>query len=60
MYDLPNGVTLALKIVMSGVLPITEILTIEDDTLDNTFLNVTFGSQSLLEPTSDQTGSDTN
>jgi hypothetical protein len=45
---------------MSEVLPITEILAIEDDILDNTFLNVTFGSQSLLEPTSDQTGSDTN
>jgi hypothetical protein len=60
MYDLPNGTTLAQKIVASSVLPITEILVIEDHELDNTFLNVAFGSQSLLKPTSDQTGSDSN
>jgi hypothetical protein len=60
LYDLPNGTTLAQKIVASSVLPITEILVIEDHQLDNTFLNVVFGSQSLLKLTSDQTGSDSN
>jgi hypothetical protein len=39
-------------------LPITEILAIEDHKFDGTFLHVVFGSQSLLKPTSDQTGSD--
>jgi hypothetical protein len=58
--DLPNGVTLAQKIVVSSVFPITEILTIENDKLHSTFLQVTFGSQSLLKPTSDQIGSYTN
>jgi hypothetical protein len=58
--DLPNGTTLAQKIVASSVLPITEILAIENDKLHNTFLHVAFGSQSLLKPTSDKTGSDTN
>jgi hypothetical protein len=58
--DLPNGVALAQEIVAGSVLPITEILTIENDKLHNTFLHVAFGSQSLLKPTSDQTGSDTN
>jgi hypothetical protein len=58
--DLPNGETLAQKIVVNSVLPITEILTIENDKLHITFLHVVFGSQSLLKPTSDQTGSDTN
>jgi hypothetical protein len=53
-------VTLTQEIVVSLVLPITEILTIEDHKLDSTFLHVTFGSQSMLKPTSDQTGSDTN
>jgi hypothetical protein len=48
------------KIVVSSVLSITEMLTIEGHKLHNTFLHVTFGSQSLLEPTSDQTGFDTN
>jgi hypothetical protein len=60
LYDLPNSMTLAQKIVMSSVLPIIKILVIEDHKLDNTFLNVAFMSQSLLEPTSDQIGSDTN
>jgi hypothetical protein len=32
----------------------------EDHKLYRTFLHVAFGSQSLLKPTSDQTGSDTN
>jgi hypothetical protein len=58
--DLPNGATLAQMIVASSVLLINEILAIENDKLYNTFLHVAFGSQSLLKPTSDQTGSDTN
>jgi hypothetical protein len=37
-----------------------EILAIENHKLDSTFLHVAFGSQSLLKPTGDQTGSDTN
>jgi hypothetical protein len=41
--------TLAQKIVVGSVLPITEILAIEDHKLDNTFLYVPFRSQSLLE-----------
>jgi hypothetical protein len=52
--------TMAQKIVASLVLSITKILAIEDDKLNNTFLHVVFGSQSLLKPTSDQTGSNTN
>jgi hypothetical protein len=58
--DLPNGATLAQKIVASSVLPITEISAIENDKLYSTFLHVAFESQSLLKPTSDQTGSDIN
>jgi L-rhamnose isomerase len=58
--DLPNGATLAQKIVASSVLPIAEILAIEDHKLNYTFLHVAFGSQSMLKPTGDQTGSDTN
>jgi hypothetical protein len=45
---------------VSWVFPVTEILAIEDHKLNNTFLHVTSGSQSLLRPTGDQTGSDTN
>jgi hypothetical protein len=60
LYDLPNSTSLTHKIVASSVLPITEILTIEDHKLNNTFLYVIFGLQSLLEPTSDQTDSDIN
>jgi hypothetical protein len=60
LYDLQNGTTVAQKIVASSILPITEILTIENHKLDNTFLYVAFRSQSLLEPTNDQTSSDTN
>jgi hypothetical protein len=55
LNNLPNGATLAQKIVVSSVLPITEILAIENDKLNITFLHVTFGSQSLLKPTGDQT-----
>jgi hypothetical protein len=58
--DLPNGATLAQKIVVSSVLPITKILVIENDKLNNTFLYIAFGSQSLLKLTGDQTGFDTN
>jgi hypothetical protein len=60
LYDLPNGATLAQKIVASLGLPIIKILVIEDHKLDNTFLHVAFGLESLLESISDQTGSDIN
>jgi hypothetical protein len=60
LYDLPNSTTLAQNIVVSSVLPITEILTIEDHKLDNIFLHVAFGSQSMLKLASVKTGSDTN
>jgi hypothetical protein len=36
--DLPNGATLAQKVVVSSVLPMTEILGIENDKLNSTFL----------------------
>jgi hypothetical protein len=58
--DLPNDVTLSQEIVAGSILSITEILAIENDKLYNTFLHVAFGSQSMLKPTIDQTGSDTN
>jgi hypothetical protein len=58
--DLPNGVTLAQEIVVSSVLPITEILDIENHKLNITFLHVAFRSQNLLKPTDDQISSDTN
>jgi hypothetical protein len=58
--DLTNGVTMAQKIVASLIFSVIEILTIEDHKLNNTFLHVAFGSQSLLKPTGDQTDSDTN
>jgi hypothetical protein len=58
--DLPNGTTLAQKIVASSVFSVTEILAIEDHKLNNTFLHVAFRSQSMLKPTGDQTSSDTN
>jgi hypothetical protein len=45
---------------MSSVFPVTKILTIENHKLDDTFLHAAFGSQSLLKPTGDQTGFDTN
>jgi hypothetical protein len=60
IYDLPNGMTLAQKIVESLVFSVTKILVIEDHKLHDIFLHVAFGSQSLLEPTSDQTSFDTN
>jgi hypothetical protein len=52
--------TLAQEIVASSVFPVTEILAIENDQLDSIFLHVAFRSQSLLEPTDDQIGSNTN
>jgi hypothetical protein len=52
--------TLAQEIVASLVFSVTEILVIENDTHDITFLHVAFRSQSLLKPTGDQTSSDTN
>jgi hypothetical protein len=55
-----HTMTLAQNIVASSVLPITEILTIENHNLYYTFLHVAFRSQNLLEPTSDQTDSITN
>jgi hypothetical protein len=58
--DLSNGAALSQKIVASSVFPVTEILAIEDHKLNNIFLQVAFGSQSLLKPTDDQTGSDIN
>jgi hypothetical protein len=58
--DLSNGATLAQEIVASSVFLVTEILAIKHHKLDNTFLHVAFRSQSLLKPTGDQTGSDTN
>jgi hypothetical protein len=58
--DLPNNATLTQKIVASSILSITKILVIENDKLENTFLNVAFGSQGLLKPTSDQPGFDIN
>jgi hypothetical protein len=58
--DLPNDATLAQEIVASSVFLIIEILVIKDNKLDSTFLHIAFRSQSMLKPTGDQTGSDTN
>jgi hypothetical protein len=58
--DLPNSTTLVQEIVASLVFPVIEIITIEDDKLDITFLYVAFRLQSLLKPSTDQTGFDTN
>jgi hypothetical protein len=52
--DLPNGVALAQEIVAGSVLLVTEILAIEDDKLNSTFVHVAFGSQSMLEPNGSQ------
>jgi hypothetical protein len=60
LEDLPDSTTLAQKIIASSVFPVIEILAIEDHWLDITFLHVAFGLQSVLKPTSDQTGSNTN
>jgi hypothetical protein len=58
--DLPNGATLAQKIVASLIFPVTEILAVEDHKLNSTFFHVAFKSQSLLKPAGDQIGFDTN
>jgi hypothetical protein len=58
--DLAKGAALAQEIVTGLILPITEILVVENDKLHSTFLHVAFGSQSLLKSTGDQTGSDNN
>jgi hypothetical protein len=58
--DLPNDATLAQKIVVSSVFPVTEMLVIEYHKLNNTFLYVAYKSQSLLKPVGDQTGTETN
>jgi inner membrane protein involved in colicin E2 resistance len=60
LHNPSNSTTLAQKIVVSLVFPETEILTIEDHEIYITFLHDAFRSQSLLKPTSDQTGSDIN
>jgi hypothetical protein len=60
MYDLPNGTTLAQKIVVSSIFLIIEILAIKNHQLDSIVLHVAFRSQSMLKPTDDQIGSDTN
>jgi hypothetical protein len=60
LYDLPNGTTLTQEVVVSSILSIIKILAIEYHKLYNTFINVAFGSQSLLKPTSDQTNFDIN
>jgi hypothetical protein len=58
--DLPDGTSMAQKIIASSVFLVTEILAIENHKLYNTFFLIAFGSQSLLKPTSDQIGSDIN
>jgi hypothetical protein len=44
MYDLPNGTNLAQEMVVSPIFLITEILTIKDNELHDTFLHVAFRS----------------
>jgi hypothetical protein len=53
-------VALAQEIFAGSVFSITEILTIENHKLNNTFHHVAFRLQSLLKSTGDQIGSDTN
>jgi hypothetical protein len=60
LYDLKNGTSMAQKIVVSPVFPITKILAIIDNELHGTFLHIAFGSESLLRTTSDLIDSDTN
>jgi hypothetical protein len=60
MYNLSDDTPLTQQIVASSVLSITKILVIENHKLDNIFLHVALMSQSLLKPTSNQTGSDIN
>jgi hypothetical protein len=56
LHDLLDDTTLAQKIVVSSVFPVTEIVAIENHKFYCTFLSVVFGSQSLLKLTSDQVG----
>jgi hypothetical protein len=60
LYDLLDGTTLAQEIVVSPIFLVTEIIVIEHHKLDSTFLYVSFRSQSLLNPTSNQIDYDTN
>jgi hypothetical protein len=60
LHNLSNGTTPTQEVFASPVFLITEILTIEDNEYHDIFLDVIFGSQSLLRITSDLTGSDTN
>jgi hypothetical protein len=60
LHNLPNSTTQTQKIVVSSVFPVTEILGIEDHKLYITFHHIAFRSQSLLKPTSNQTGYETN
>jgi hypothetical protein len=60
LYDLPNSMSLAQQVVPCLDFSITEIFTIENHKLNDTFLHVALGSQSQLWTTSDLTRSDTN
>jgi hypothetical protein len=60
LNDLSNGAALAQEIVAGSILPITEILAIENDKFHIIFLHVVFGSQNMLKPTSNQISSDIN
>jgi hypothetical protein len=44
LHDLPDGMTLVQKIVVSSVFPVTNIIAIEDHKFHGTFLHVAFGS----------------
>jgi hypothetical protein len=60
LYDLPNSMILAQKIVASSVFLVTEIIDIENHQLDSTFFHIAFDSQSLLKPISEKPSSDNN
>jgi hypothetical protein len=51
---------MAQQVVPCSVFPITKIFAIKNYKLDDTFLHLSFGSQSLLRTTSDLTGCDIN
>jgi hypothetical protein len=48
LYDLLDSTSLTQKIVASSVFRMNEIIVIEEYKLNNTFLHIAFGSQSLL------------
>jgi hypothetical protein len=48
LYDLLDSTSRTQKIVVSSVLSMNVIIVIEEHKLNNTFLHVAFGSQSLL------------